>query len=194
MRPPMALTKVVRNPAPDMDAGPMVLWTASADGAPLLGSHPGFEAQQVVICVPGALPQCMPTHRSTHGQHHIGQHHIGQHIIGQHMVNTACGGASGSVCGAAAVPLLSACAAALVTGRPPPADADLQRLDPTRPSVSMAAAAMTVDSWEAWHAQRLQAAMLAEVAAAEAQQRAMDEQSSFREQWLPGKLLKGLQP
>lgn len=109
-----------------------------------------------------------------------------ENSLGQHLVNhTACGGEVGPQSGAAAVPLLSACAVALLTGRPAPADVDLGRIDPCRPAVGMATAALSVDSWDAWHVQQLQAAIQAEVAAKEAQQRAMDEQSSFQEQWLP---------
>lgn len=50
----MVATQVVRNPAPAMDAGPLLLRTVSADGGPLVGFHPGFEPQQVVVSVPGA--------------------------------------------------------------------------------------------------------------------------------------------
>lgn len=167
--------QVVLNPSPVMHAAPLQLCTVSADGAPLLGSHPGFEAQQVVVCVPGR--QCMRIeHCSMYFQ---------LDVFNVNKIPTACGGEAGTVCGAAAVPLLSACAAALVTGRAPPADVDMGRLDPTRGAIGMGSAALTVDSWEAWHAQQLQAAIQAEAEAALARERAMDERSSFQERWLP---------
>ncbi len=84
-------------------------------------------------------------------------------------------------------PLLAECAASLLSfsSLTPTSDVDLARLSPMRPAVNMGAVNMTVNSWDMHLERRVQAALDAESAAAEARERALDEGSNFKDRWLP---------